>query len=101
MVKVANVVWKVVRSGTLTAVEAWKRLETLADLVDEAVGHRELLADSLPLALEPQHPADDGLSLALARRPDAGLISFDRRLLNLFETMGRTGTQAAGPVSMP
>jgi predicted nucleic acid-binding protein len=101
MLEGANVLWKVARSGTLTAAEAWELLETLADLADEAVGDRELLADSIALALELQHPVDDGLYLALARRPDAGLISFDHRLLKLFETMGRTGTQAAGPVSMP
>ena len=88
MVEVANVLWKVARSGALTAAEAWEHLETLADLVDEAVDDRELLADSLALAIELQHPVYDCLYLALARRLDAGLISFDRRLLNLFETMG-------------
>ena len=88
MVEVANVLWKVARSGALTAAEAWEHLEALADLVDEAVDDRELLADSLALAIELQHPVYDCLYLALARRLDAGLISFDRRLLNLFETMG-------------
>ncbi len=88
MVEVANVLWKVARSGALTAAEAWERLETLADLVDEAVDDRELLADSLALAIELQHPVYDCLYLALARRLDARLLSFDRRLLNLFETMG-------------
>ncbi len=88
MVEVANVLWKVARSGALTTAEAWERLETLADLVDEAVDDRELLADSLALAIELQHPVYHCLYLALARRLDARLISFDRRLLNLFETMG-------------
>lgn len=83
--EVANTLWKLQRAGHLADLDPQQLLADARDLVDRVEADRHLQAEALALACHHDHPVDDCLYLALARREAATLISMDRRLQQLAE----------------
>src|SRR5512142_3501141 len=77
LLEVANVMWKRVRAGTLTAEEAMRAIEDLP--IESLVLHRteDLVPQALALALAPGFTAYDALYVALATRVGATVVTND------------------------
>jgi predicted nucleic acid-binding protein len=85
LTEVANALWRLQRAGQLEADGVRLRLSRATELVDHIEPDRHLHVEALALACHLDHPVYDCLYLALARREAAGLITADRRLLQLAE----------------
>ena len=77
----ANILWKKVRRGELTKAEADVAAQTLelADLT--VVSARWYLAAATSIAVELDHPAYDGVYLAVAEASGLRLVTADGRLV--------------------
>ena len=83
LTEVANALWRLQRAGQLAADGLQQRLSRAADLVDVIEPDRHLQVEALSLACHLDHPVDDCLYLALARREAAMLLTADQRLQQL------------------
>ena len=80
LTEVANALWKLQRAEQLAGLDPQQLLADASDLVDRVEPDRHLQAEALALACHLGHPVYDCLSLSLARREAATLITADRRL---------------------
>jgi predicted nucleic acid-binding protein len=83
LTEVANALWKLQRAGSLKGLDPQLLLGDARDLVDQIEPDRQLQVEALALACHFNHPVDDCLYLALARREGAIVLSADQRLLTL------------------
>jgi predicted nucleic acid-binding protein len=83
LTEVANALWRLQRTGQLAASELQQRLSRASELVDVIEPDRHLQVEALALACHLDHPVDDCLYLALARREAAVLLTADQRLQQL------------------
>lgn len=78
-----NALWKYVSHQLVDLDSAVIRLEELMALPDEVVQEQNLMLEALSLASQTKHPVYDAIYLVLARRYAAGLLSKDKRLIQL------------------
>jgi predicted nucleic acid-binding protein len=79
LAEAANALWRHVRLGELTAVQALARMEELRNAPVATVPIEPLVSEALRLATELLHPVYDCLYLALAIRYDTYVVTDDRR----------------------
>ena len=85
--EVANAIWKLARAGHIN--DATVRLNTVLELLDEQIcSPPDLIAEALTEAIRLNHPVYDLLYAVTARRRGDTLITVDRRLTDLAQTMG-------------
>lgn len=87
-VEVRNVFWKYVRAGFLPLETAQRYIAQALDLVDEFVPIEQNAAESFVESVRQNHSVYDMLDLTLARRNAATLLTADKKLVALCETMG-------------
>lgn len=75
----ANILWKKVRLGELSAEEAMIAARLLARSDVELIGTRALLEPATQLAVELDHPAYDCIYVALAEALDTRFVTADDR----------------------
>lgn len=86
----ANILWKKVARSEMEGDAAIVAAQAIERVEIELVPMRLLLAESLKLALELDHPAYDCLYLALALARDCRFVTADGRLVNkLAQTAGQ------------
>ena len=79
LIEAANVLWRRVRQGELTAREAEERIALLSAAPVRALEPQDLISSALRLACELDHPVYDCLYLAAAIRCQGQVITGDRR----------------------
>ena len=79
--EVCNVAWRKARTGEIGAQQAEAMVVGLAASLDEIVPSAPLVARSLAIARELDHPMYDCFYLALAERREARLVTADERLV--------------------
>ena len=86
--EVANALRKyAAKAGELSTDECSERLGEAELLVDEVFDDRELVLEALHQAVAHDHPVDDLLYAVLARRTGAAVLTLDRRLAALLDTL--------------
>jgi predicted nucleic acid-binding protein len=80
--EVASVLWKKVRTGDLTEVEATRRFAALSGMGLELVATPPLVPRALSFALKAQRTVYDSLYLALAEERDCKFVTADEKLVN-------------------
>ncbi len=85
--EVANTLWKLQKADRLQGIDPQLLLIDARDLIDQIEPDRHLHQEALALAMHLDHPVDDCIYLALARREAAVLFTADRRLATLAETV--------------
>ncbi len=90
----ANILWKKVRRDELSKDEAIlaARLLQAADI--ELVSTRSLLESATAIAVELDHPAYDGMYIALAAASGCRFVTADDRLLRKLDQRGRESWRA-------
>lgn len=84
-----QVLWKKEQAGYLTTPEVDEIMSAFSDLPLEIFGHVDILSDALLLARRHTLSVYDSLFLALARKRKAELITADKRLKNVYESVIR------------
>ena len=85
--EIANVMWKYYQEGTLPQEALKRKTLNCAGLIDELLPTAELYAECFDLACRLGHPAYDMAYLATCRKKEAGLISYDRKMLGLVQKL--------------
>lgn len=88
--EVANILWKKVRRGELSANEAGIAARLLAKSAVEFCPPNHDLTKVLELALALDHPAYDCVYLALAEERGVPMITADEKLIRLTQAAGRS-----------
>ena len=83
LTEVSNVLWRLQRAGQLQADGLQLCLSRAAALVDHIEPDRHLQVEELALACHFDHPLDDCLYRAQARREAAVLLIADQKLMAL------------------
>jgi predicted nucleic acid-binding protein len=84
----ANVLWKYVKAKELDLESGHKCLEAALNLCDRIVPMPSLIHEALVTSCVTKHPVYDAVSLILARRNGARLLTLDRKLLALARNNG-------------
>lgn len=84
--EISNAFWKYVRAGGQSAFYE-EMLDDSVDLADVIVPSTELYREAFAISVKHQHPVYDALYLVVARRNAAILLTLDRRLRRLAETL--------------
>ena len=85
----ANILWKKVRRGELSAEEAGIAGRLLANADLELLPTRSLMNAAIEIAIQLDHPAYDCLYLALAEQNHAEFVTADTRLVTKARTLDR------------
>ncbi|MBZ5623698.1 MAG: type II toxin-antitoxin system VapC family toxin [Acidobacteriia bacterium] len=93
LVECANILWKKVRIGDLTRLDARGCLGVLLQAPVNLTAGRELLASAMDLSFELQHPIYDCLYLALAVRREIPLVTADERLTGAARKLRKFSTR--------
>ena len=88
-VECANILWKKVQFGDLTAAEARAGLELLLQAPVSISDSRALLPAALNLSFDLKHPVYDCLYLALALHLGIPFVTADRKLVHVARTHKR------------
>jgi predicted nucleic acid-binding protein len=88
--EVANILWKKVRRGEMSANEAGIAGRLLAKSAVEFCSPNRDLTRVLELALALDHPAYDCVYLALAEERGVPMITADEKLIRLTQAAGRS-----------
>lgn len=86
--EVTNVLWKYVQAGELDEENAKKTLVYLLQLVDEYSDTSEFAIEALHEVIRLNHSIYDMFYLVLARHTGATLLTADRKLRTLAESLG-------------
>lgn len=86
--EVANAFWKRIGRGVSSIEQASDAMEWLPTALSALEPMQPLGADAIRLAVAHNHPVDDCLYLALARREDAPLVTADEKLAALAKSAG-------------
>jgi len=81
-IEVANVLWKKVRRGEMTASQAESALDSLPKFFDFLPPARQFVNRALQISIALDHPIYDCLYLACAERESTKLATADARLVN-------------------
>jgi predicted nucleic acid-binding protein len=81
-IETANVLWKKVRRGELSAEQAFEGVDSLPLLFETIVPSRLLIARALRIAVEMAHPVYDCLYIACSEHVDADLVTADARFVD-------------------
>ncbi len=81
--EIANVMWKYNQAGTISQDTLKEKTLNCAALIDELIPAADLYAECFDLACRLGHPAYDMAYLVACRKKEAGLISFDRKMLDM------------------
>ncbi len=79
--EISNVMWKYSKVGTISQETLRDKMLSCTGLIDELIPAANLYAECFELACRLGQPAYDMAYLASCLRKEAGLISFDRRML--------------------
>lgn len=79
--EISNVMWKYYQAGTISQETLTEKTLNCAGLIDEFISAADLYSECFEMACRLGHPAYDMAYIALCLRKDAGLISFDKRML--------------------
>lgn len=94
----ANALWKYVRAGDLSLDEAQRSFKVLCALVDRPVRSEESASrEALREAVKHDHPVYDLVYATLARQYGCGVVTWDRRLRSLLDTMEVEVLPSEGP----
>lgn len=85
--EIANVMWKYYRMGKIAQDTLKDNTLNCAGLVDELIPAVDLYAECFDLACRLGHPAYDMAYLVTCRKKEAGLISFDRKMLDMAQKL--------------
>ncbi len=85
--EIANVMWKYCKEGTISQETLRDKMLSCAGLIDELIPAADLYTECFELACRLGQPAYDMTYLASCLRKEAGLISFDRRMLEKAEKL--------------
>ncbi len=85
--EISNVMWKYYQAGTISKETLKDKTLKCAGLIDELIPAADLYAECFELACKLGQPAYDMAYIASCLRKDAGLISFDRRMLGMAEKL--------------
>lgn len=88
--EIANTLWKAVRFGGLAEELAQKYLEEALALVDEFIPDDQLMPQALHAAVRNEHPVYDMVFLVLAQRFACRLLSADKKLIALANSIDTT-----------
>jgi predicted nucleic acid-binding protein len=80
-VETANVLWKKVRRGELSAEQAFEGVDSLPRLFETIVPSTLLVARALRIAIEMAHPVYDCLYIACSEHVDADLVTADAKFV--------------------
>ncbi len=86
--EISNALWKYVTIAGQKAEECEKALEYCLGLFDDIIETRNLCREAFYEAIKHKHPIYDIFYLIMARRNGAFLVSKDKKLLQIAETMG-------------
>ena len=84
-----NAIWLACRSNALAREDALDYLSLVANMITRTVPSEKLWMDALHLAIEARYSPYNTLFVALARRENTQLVTFDERTLNLFPRIAR------------
>ncbi|HET9228372.1 MAG TPA: type II toxin-antitoxin system VapC family toxin [Thermoanaerobaculia bacterium] len=87
--ELANVLWMAIRSGVLTLEEGNQRLGLAARLGIRSIPNRKLWHGALTRAASSGVAAYDTLFVELAFREQVPLVTFDRKVLDVFSDIAR------------
>ncbi len=85
--EIAYVMWKYCREGSISQEILGDKILSCAGLIDELIPAVDLYAECFELACRLGQSAYDMAYLASCLRKEAGLISFDRRMLERAEKL--------------
>jgi predicted nucleic acid-binding protein len=88
--EIANVMWKYYRSGSLDEQAIKNMITDCGDLVNEYIPASALFKEAAVLACKINHSAYDTAYLTACQLKDAGLLSFDMRLVAAAKKLGIT-----------
>ena len=83
----SQVLWKKEQAGYLSASEVDEIITAFLELPLEVFGHIDILSDALSLARHYSLSVYDALFLALAIKSKAELITADKKLQNVYESI--------------
>lgn len=93
-IECANILWKKVRIGDLTRLEAAACLDVLLRAPVTLAGSVGILDLALDLSLEWRHPVCDCVYAALAIRRGIPLVTADKKLAMALQKSGKRGARA-------
>jgi predicted nucleic acid-binding protein len=93
-IECANILWKKVRIGDLTRLEAAACLDILLRAPVTLAGSVGILDLALDLSLEWRHPVYDCVYAALAIRRGITLVTADKKLAVALQKYGKRGVRA-------
>ncbi len=85
--EISNVMWKYYQAELISQKTLKEKMYSCAGLIDEMILATDLYAECFELACRWGHPAYDMVYLAVCLRKEAGLISFDKRMLQMAEKL--------------
>ncbi len=86
-VEIANAIWKYRKAGYPVSVATDKLANVINGLADVVVPVENLVSDALKIAIAENHPVSDCIYLALALQMRTPLITADKRLAKIAETL--------------
>jgi predicted nucleic acid-binding protein len=87
LLEVANAFWRSVRGGLMNAEDAGAALSQAPSLFERLYPASELAEEAFGMAVGLKHPVYDCAYLALAKREGAPLVTADKRLAALGQTV--------------
>jgi predicted nucleic acid-binding protein len=87
LAETANAFWKAVRAGYMTPDEMQAAVAEMPACFIRLTSLRALSEDAAEIAVSLNHPAYDCFYLALARREHAPLVTADKRLASVAQTL--------------
>ena len=82
LIEVANVLWKTVKRGLLSAEQADARLADLPGFFSRLLPTFDLVPEALELGLAADVPVYDCIYVVASRRTGASLVTADRKLIS-------------------
>ena len=85
--ELTNVLWKYNKAGILEHDESQQYIDDGINIIDSYFSEKELWKEVLRESINNEHSAYDMFYAVLARRNDATLVSNDKKLLTICDTM--------------
>ncbi len=86
--ELGNVLWKYVRFNGIEETEAHRALQIGLDMADKIIPNASIIDDALVLAVKTSHPVYDCLYLTLALKMRYGVLTQDKKLRSLGDSLG-------------
>ncbi len=85
--EISNAMWKYHQAELISKTTLKEKVLNCAELIDEMIPANELYIECYEMACRWGHPAYDMAYLAVCLRKEAGLISFDKKILQVAEKL--------------